>query len=1557
MPDNNIDPWEEAVSDYDDVLKKEEEPSFLDEAGEAVEELAYGFEKSRWLAGNAARYVAAGGDEELLKEREKERLAEIEASSSLTKEQKESGWAMAGEIGGTLLDPSAIALGYAGVAAKVGQSVNAAKAANALITGSVATGDYALSELAIGEDVDPVIATISAVVPGGISAWATKRPKLIADAIGEASEEITPAMAGKVPELKRASSVVPPAPNKTDDTLIDKLYSDFNSFNPSRIDALQEVQTNGLKLGSSIKIQRVFNNETKRRKAGKKPRLTDAEFERLGTMNGQATTFLNNSGPMLAKQAETLAEGVEGVAGALKQEGKFNANMLRRAIYRPLIGAIGGVGVGYSMNWASDDEMEADTIIQYGLVGLFGGAASKAFMKSNKLSADEINMATTEISKIVKANNLSLFDNILVGSSAAKANAQGGRAATVGKTLFAQRGTNLRGAASVSVEEAKDLALQELNFSWSKVIDEADVVKKGRIVSMFSPDAKGIREAAYRYAEDFVDEYKLIDEGFSETEITTIQKLAGEASSRVQTMTDEVLSTGITMKQNIKGYVLPQFHDIAKIISNEDKARKAYKNAYRIQAKANTPDKIGKADSYIDTWIDDIISGEGANKYTSAWDGSKLNTVLRPLTSHFEKPRMFQDLGARLQIEEFLVKDIDQVYRQYVDNTVPIMEFARKFGPKGEALAAIKKETMEGFSTALKRANSSQRKELVKARDGQLTAIDEMVNDYFGFIGASSGRAQSEFAQSTMSVFVTGANVARLGKVTITSLADLVQPFQNSGVAASLKSLGRRTDFAKQTGFAQRDVLGDELRQYALEVKKPGSRIQQSSRAINEEFFKRIGLTKLTSYARKFAYNSGVERGFTAAGKLSKGKGGTSLRNEANSIGLTDEYAQVLSRFDSVGDAFEDVDGRRILNIIGTKSADRDALIPQIGNRRAFSKSKDPLVRGLGQFLSWAQAKTTQLNSLVTRMEDGDDALFVRSLGAIAIVNGVETFKGWLNDPNGAKLDIDQDSYLDKYNTLESWGKATGRTGNFNNYLIDKVANLAASGERFEVDDAWPALDWATDLYRGVPKAYADIEYGDTEGALVEASRVLPLGKEIRGLYEGISGETLEDTPNRQRKPVMPRYAKGGEVLDVPNAPSEPDQRIDKMTGMPYDQQAGTAFTDQEDRQDPLQRMGFGLGGSVQQDPLRRMGFVGGGLGKLVKMGVKAFKSLDDEVVEELPMKNTDELIEEGKQMAKALEDGGDEADLLKAGKDIKAFDEEDAIASAGMTADDIKNWQELNKLPENKRQKQRPEIVEKLESVLRGDASYDDYVSEVDELFPPTLYTKESAPKFPSLVEVRGGVGSKALAEKGRGIVGADVKVEEGRRVSSRLDIPAYDLRGVWAVTLHNPKNKGGKAFAYGQTSVLKNVDFTTNPKDALNIALGQSKGTIARMEGDWVNHNPRSIYNKAIDLLESDEWVQVGMNPFKHSYFYDKKTMRPVVSAKEVIQVGPLVLVKKKGMKTSSPNDPMFKVNLEELKNKKSKAPLTIMAQEGKVNIPSVPFNKGGKVLNSLRSKLNNV
>ena len=42
-------------------------------------------------------------------------------------------------------------------------------------------------------------------------------------------------------------------------------------------------------------------------------------------------------------------------------------------------------------------------------------------------------------------------------------------------------------------------------------------------------------------------------------------------------------------------------------------------------------------------------------------------------------------------------------------------------------------------------------------------------------------------------------------------------------------------------------------------------------------------------------------------------------------------------------------------------------------------------------------------------------------------------------------------------------------------------------------------------------------------------------------------------------------YSTGGEVTNVPNVPTEPDERIDKLTGRPYNEQAGTAYMDKVD--------------------------------------------------------------------------------------------------------------------------------------------------------------------------------------------------------------------------------------------------------------------------------------------------------------------------------------------------------------------------------------------------------
>ena len=57
-----------------------------------------------------------------------------------------------------------------------------------------------------------------------------------------------------------------------------------------------------------------------------------------------------------------------------------------------------------------------------------------------------------------------------------------------------------------------------------------------------------------------------------------------------------------------------------------------------------------------------------------------------------------------------------------------------------------------------------------------------------------------------------------------------------------------------------------------------------------------------------------------------------------------------------------------------------------------------------------------------------------------------------------------------------------------------------------------------------------------------------------------------------------------------------------------------------------------------------------------------------------------------------------------------------------------------------------------------------------------------------------------------------------------------------------------------------------------------------------------------RAQQYLNDPEWTQVGYDPERHSYFYDRTTTQPVVSADEVLQIGPLVLAKNAKFKFKS-------------------------------------------------------
>jgi hypothetical protein len=198
-----------------------------------------------------------------------------------------------------------------------------------------------------------------------------------------------------------------------------------------------------------------------------------------------------------------------------------------------------------------------------------------------------------------------------------------------------------------------------------------------------------------------------------------------------------------------------------------------------------------------------------------------------------------------------------------------------------------------------------------------------------------------------------------------------------------------------------------------------------------------------------------------------------------------------------------------------------------------------------------------------------------------------------------------------------------------------------------------------------------------------------------------------------------------------------------------------------------------------------------------------------------------------------------------------------------------------------------------------------------------------------------------KALGKKA-GKLMAPVVDELGKkikRVGLRLDIPSYLHNNAWIVTVHDGRVKNGNVISYRNAARLKNVDFTTDPRVALNIAAGfNSKGTFARMEGEMVDIPGETAEEQGLnaqamveEIMNDPSWVQVGMNPFRHSFFWNRANGAPVVSADEVIQVGGLVYAK--NVIEASPNSDRFTVygKYDETTNKVVKSDEPLLDKSG--------------------------
>ena len=172
-------------------------------------------------------------------------------------------------------------------------------------------------------------------------------------------------------------------------------------------------------------------------------------------------------------------------------------------------------------------------------------------------------------------------------------------------------------------------------------------------------------------------------------------------------------------------------------------------------------------------------------------------------------------------------------------------------------------------------------------------------------------------------------------------------------------------------------------------------------------------------------------------------------------------------------------------------------------------------------------------------------------------------------------------------------------------------------------------------------------EYLEFKKTLTDTeSKAVELYNSMQGLPLDNAGEYDFDRGVRMRRlDVQPKsnFATGGEVSTlVPNAPIEPDERINKLTGLPYNEGAGTAYMDEDD---PMRRMNMAAGGRVKKSAGGKIAkLIAEPLSKIIKKYSKG--EVSDEVAEEAANKILRNF--EGSDDMPSLLDDPDMEDYIK---------------------------------------------------------------------------------------------------------------------------------------------------------------------------------------------------------------------------------------------------------------------------------------------------------------------
>jgi hypothetical protein len=524
--------------------------------------------------------------------------------------------------------------------------------------------------------------------------------------------------------------------------------------------------------------------------------------------------------------------------------------------------------------------------------------------------------------------------------------------------------------------------------------------------------------------------------GFKGEVSTEASQLATRLTTYLKDFKKYFTDAGIVPEQDIQ-YYFPRklnFRLIESSQANKDEFLKGVAKAYMNIGEAKTmASALKKAKSYYKNnkkIYDDAVVTDSNLKALTVTGGKKLKAIddpiVLPINRHIKHQRKLNGTYEQVesQFEKYLVNDIPSTLSDLVQTSVKSVEFARTFGADGRLLRGYLDDLAKMYKTS---SNNSTTYDgfLNFNHKGDVGHLKDAINGYFGVYGNKG----DDVSRGFVAVLSSLANLNLMERVAIANIGDLSQPFSNSRYWSSwLKGL---PGFFNKGAVSQVDdghgtIVKNALKEYTPSVDKAvgGTGGQGFTAAIgkaNVAFFNAVGLTALTKASRRYAFNVGaidthisaknlfntaMKKGTKDLNKLTDKKSLEEIRHlkQMGLLKVSKNGKQITNSnevlkygaYDSVIDAEKDMVGRILINKAGSGIANRDSIIPQIGNRLLFTQSRNPFVRLVGQYSSWAMAKSAQTNAMIQRIENGSARQLVGMAGALAIFGGIKDLRNFV---------------------------------------------------------------------------------------------------------------------------------------------------------------------------------------------------------------------------------------------------------------------------------------------------------------------------------------------------------------------------------------------------------------------------------------------------------------------------------------------------------------------------------------------------------------------------------